>query len=89
MVDVTDVGADTVGVTVLVAVIDVDGADTFVSVTGTATGTTAGTDTTAALMTDPALVVAQTALLDAELFTGLTYAVMVKQYLVLGWRPVT
>jgi len=64
--------------------------------TVTGEGVTVGTDTgtlngiAAALETAvPALVVTHLAVLAAELSTGFTYDETVKQYLVLGCRPVT
>ena len=64
--------------------------------TVTGEGVTVGTDTgtlngiAAALETAvPALVVTHLAVLAAELSAGFTYAETVKQYLVLGCRPVT
>lgn len=52
--------------------------------TGTLTGITAALETAV-----PALVVTHLTLLAAELSTGFTYDETVKQYLVLGCRPVT
>ena len=89
-------GTTVAGVTVGCVIAGCVTAGAVVVDTVTGEGVTVGTDTgtlngiAAALETAvPALVVTHLAVLAAELSAGFTYAETVKQYLVLGCRPVT